>query len=132
MLHEDFYASGRPLNRERGIPSGFRECESQPSRSYLERTPLYRLLHFGRTPIASSDANHVGLLLVRLYQELGLDALEKLNGWFSGLLVEQRAPLQRGNRQMGVSRIAPSRPPGLTGRALAITNHQSSIPITNH
>lgn len=81
----------------------------------------------GEPPVASPDANHVGLALIRLSQELGLDALEKLNGWFSGLLVEQRAPLHRGNRQIDFSRIAPSRPPRLTGRALAIKNHRSLI-----
>jgi len=45
-------------------------------------------------PMASPDANHVGLALIRLSQELGVDALEKLNGWFSGLLVERRAPFE--------------------------------------
>ncbi len=44
--------------------------------------------------MASPDANHVGLALIRLSQELGVDALEKLNGWFSGLLVERRAPFE--------------------------------------
>ena len=37
--------------------------------------------------IASSDAQ---VELIQLYEELGLSALEKLNGWFSGLLVDLR------------------------------------------
>jgi asparagine synthase (glutamine-hydrolysing) len=35
--------------------------------------------------IASSDAQ---VQLIHLYEELGLSALEKLNGWFSGLLID--------------------------------------------
>lgn len=35
--------------------------------------------------IASSDAQ---LQLIRLYEELGLSALERLNGWFCGLLID--------------------------------------------
>ncbi len=37
--------------------------------------------------LASSDAQ---VQLIQLYEELGLSALEKLNGWFSGLLVDLR------------------------------------------
>jgi asparagine synthase (glutamine-hydrolysing) len=37
--------------------------------------------------IASSDAQ---VQLIHLYEELGLSALEKLNGWFSGLLIDLR------------------------------------------
>jgi asparagine synthase (glutamine-hydrolysing) len=37
--------------------------------------------------IASSDAQ---VHLIRLYEELGLSALERLNGWFSGLLIDLR------------------------------------------
>ena len=91
MLHEDSYSPGTYLNWELGIFSGF--VSADPSRrSALVWNAANDMACFvsGEVFIESPDANNIASTLIRLYQEIGLRALEKLNGWFSGLLVDLR------------------------------------------
>ena len=91
MLHEDFYSSGTYLNCELGIFSGFVSADpSHPPTLVWNAAGNIGCFISGEPFIESPDANNVASTLVRLYQEIGLRALEKLNGWFSGLLVDLR------------------------------------------
>ncbi|MGA2555237.1 MAG: asparagine synthase-related protein, partial [Verrucomicrobiota bacterium] len=102
MLHEDFYSSGTYASRESGIFSAFVGADSArpPSLAWNEGGNIGCFIS-GEPVIGSSDAAWPGsrghrlagdasAALVGLYQELGLGAFEKLNGWFSGLLVDLR------------------------------------------
>jgi len=88
MSHEDFYSSGDYVNGELGLFVGF--VIAEPARSpklTWDHSGEIGCFISGEAIIGSADAE-IGL--VNLYEELGLDALEKLNGWFSGGLVDLR------------------------------------------
>ena len=102
MLHEGFYSFGTYANCELGVFSAFvsRDSTSSPSLVWNEARNIGCFIS-GEAFIDSSDvdwlrsrghefSNHTGSALVHLYQELGLAAFEKLNGWFSGLLVDRQ------------------------------------------
>ena len=89
MLHEGFYSSGTYSNGELGIFSAFVSgVPSQPSTLVWNTAGTVGCFISGQPFI--SDTINVGSALIRLYEEVGLCALEKLNGWFSGLLVDLR------------------------------------------
>ena len=118
MLHEDFYSFGTYANRELGFFSAFvsRDSNSSPSLVWNEARNIGCFIS-GEAFIDSSDvdwlrsrnhefSNHTGSALVHLYQELGLAAFEKLNGWFSGLLVDrQHGRTVLFNDRYGLNRI---------------------------
>jgi len=118
MLHEDFYSSGTYVNRELGIFSAFVSSDSDRSPG-LVWNDVGNIGCFisGEAFIDSSDAdwlrsrghkfpNDIRLAFVHLYQELGLAALEKLNGWFSALVVDrQRRQTVLFNDRYGLNRI---------------------------
>jgi asparagine synthase (glutamine-hydrolysing) len=101
MLHEDFYSSGTYANRELGLFSAFVSSDSilSPSLVWNEAGKIGCFIS-GEAFIVSADADSLrsrdhritdtSSALVHLYEELGLAAFEKLNGWFSGLLVDLR------------------------------------------
>ena len=54
----------------------------------------------------SRHTDDAGRALVNLYEDLGLEALKKLNGWFSGLLVDLgRHQVVLFNDRYGLNRI---------------------------
>ena len=75
-------------NRELGIffASSRVDAGQRPNLAWNKARTIGCLIS-GDPFIASSDAQ---VELIQLYEELGLSALEKLNGWFSGLLVDLR------------------------------------------
>jgi len=91
MLHEDFYSSGTYANHELEIFSGFVSANpSHPPALFWNAADTIGCFVSGEPLIASSRANETGSVLIRLYEEGGLDALEKLNGCFAGLLMDLR------------------------------------------
>ena len=107
MLHEDFYSSGMYLNRELGIFSGFSNTDAaRPPALVWNATGNIGCFISGVPFIGAPDGNDLCSTLIRLYEEIGLRALEKLNGWFSGLLVDLRhRQAVLFNDRYGLSRI---------------------------
>src|SRR5258708_33402486 len=104
LLHEDFYKFGTFISEEAGLavgwvshPGSFSDCmpvwneaknvclvftgEDYQDRSWIERF---------RTEGHQFSAQNASYL-VHLYEDLGLKFLERMNGWFSGLLFDLRA-----------------------------------------
>ena len=103
-LHGDLSPWRTYASRELGIFFAFSpEHAGQPAKLAWNKPGTIGCLISGDAFIASSD---VELHLIQLYEELGLDALERLNGWFSGILIDLR---QRQavlfNDRYGVGRI---------------------------
>jgi asparagine synthase (glutamine-hydrolysing) len=88
MLHEDFYSSGDYVNRELGLFAAFVSADParSPKLTWGDSGEIGCFIS-GEAITGSTDAE-IGL--VNLYEKLGLDAFEKLNGWFSGVLVDLR------------------------------------------
>jgi asparagine synthase (glutamine-hydrolysing) len=88
MLHEDFYSSGDYVNSELRLFVGFVSAEpSRPSKLTWDDSGKIGCFISGEAITSSAEAER-GLL--NLYGKLGLDALERLNGCFSGILVDLR------------------------------------------
>jgi asparagine synthase (glutamine-hydrolysing) len=118
MLHEDFYSFGTYANRDLAFFSAFvsRDSTGSPSLVWNAARNIGCFIS-GEAFIGSSDvdwlrsrnhefSNHTGSALVHLYQEIGLAAFEKLNGWFSGLLVDrQHGRTVLFNDRYGLNRI---------------------------
>jgi asparagine synthase (glutamine-hydrolysing) len=119
LLHEDFYKSGSLVNEVAGVavgwvshPGSFADCmpvwnEDKnillvfSGEDYQNRAPIEKLRGEGHE-FTASNASY----LVHLYEQLGLQFLEHINGWFSGLILdlrEKRAFLF--NDRFGVGRI---------------------------
>ena len=119
LMHEPFYRDGMYSNEELGLWLGWVNHEG----SFSDCLPVWNekkdicLLFSGedfadqpdidalRTrghEFGSDDASY----LVHLYEEMGCAFLEKLNGWFTGVLVDLREEkLVLFNDRFGVSRI---------------------------
>ncbi len=119
LMHESFYTGGTYVNEELGLWLGWVNHEG----SFSDCLPIWNenkdicLLFSGedfadqadidalRTrghKFGSDDASY----LVHLYEEMGCAFLEKLNGWFSGVLVDLREQkLVLFNDRYGVNRI---------------------------
>jgi asparagine synthase (glutamine-hydrolysing) len=119
MMHEDFYSSSGYSNCELGVACGFVSAgaASPPSITWNESGNIGCFVS-GEAFISSADGewlrsrghrctNDAGPALVHLYEELDVAAaLEKLNGRFSGILVD--APRRRVvlfNDRYGLNRI---------------------------
>lgn len=105
MLHESFYTHGTYSNRDLGIFVGYTALEGSfadcmPIRNekgdiilfltgecYFDRSDLDGLKHRGHL---FNDHNVGGDILVHLYEEDDERFFERLNGWYSGLLVDLR------------------------------------------
>jgi asparagine synthase (glutamine-hydrolysing) len=107
MLHEDFYSSGTYLHWELGIFSGFVSADPSHRPTLVWNAEGNIGCFISGVPfIESLDANNIASTLSRLYEEMGLRALEELNGWFSGLLVDLRhRQAVLFNDRYGLSRI---------------------------
>ena len=119
MIHEPFYMDGTYINEELGLWSGWVNHQG----SFADCLPIWNekrdvcLLFSGEDfadqadidalrmrghEFGSDDASYI----VHLYEETGCEFLTKLNGWFSGVLVDLREQkLILFNDRYGVNRI---------------------------
>ncbi|MEI6560765.1 MAG: asparagine synthase-related protein [Verrucomicrobiota bacterium] len=105
MLHECSYLSGKYVNERMGVWAGwvchagsFSDCMPVWNET-KEVVLLFSGEHFAD---AREDAGH----LVHLYEAQGIQFLERINGWFSGLLVDLRArKIFLFNDRYGLGRI---------------------------
>ena len=102
MIHEPFYTSGSYVNEALGVGVGW---VSHPG-SFAASMPVWNrtrdvcLVFSGEDFANSAESEHSratgtyednrASYLVRRYEELGPGFLERLNGWFSGLVVDLR------------------------------------------
>jgi asparagine synthase (glutamine-hydrolysing) len=119
LIHEPFYTDGTYINEELGLWSGwachegtFGDClpiwnEKKDvcllfsGEDFADQADIDALRMRGHQ-FGSDDASY----LVHLYEETGYEFLEKLNGWFSGLLLDLREQkLVLFNDRYGVNRI---------------------------
>jgi asparagine synthase (glutamine-hydrolysing) len=119
MTHEPFYVSGTYVNEELGLWSGsvchqgaFADClpiwnEKKDicllfsGEDFADQADVDALRARGHD-FVSKDASY----LVHLYEEMGYGFLERLNGWFSGVLLDLREQkLVLFNDRYGVNRI---------------------------
>jgi len=119
LKHEPFYSDGTYINKELGLWSGwachkgaFEDClpiwnEKKDicllfsGEDFTDQVDIAALRMRGHE-FGSDDASY----LVHLYEEMGCAFLEKLNGWFSGVLLDLRAQkLVLFNDRYGVNRI---------------------------
>src|SRR5437588_9393060 len=103
LIHEPFYTDGTYINKGLGLWAGwachegaFGDClpiwnENKDicllfsGEDFADQAEIDALRMRGHE-FASEDASY----LVHLYEEMGYEFLEKLNGWFSGLLLDLR------------------------------------------
>src|SRR5947199_2123718 len=119
MTHEAFYVSGTYINEQLGLSSGwachkgaFGDClpiwnEKKDicllfsGENFADQADIDALRKHGHE-FRSDDASY----LVHLYEEMGYEFLEKLNGWFSGVLLDLREQkVVLFNDRYGVNRI---------------------------
>ena len=119
LMHEPFYTDGTYVNEELGLWSGwachkdaFGDClpiwnEKKDicllfsGEDFTDQADIDALRMRGHE-FGSDDASY----LVHLYEEMGCAFLEKLNGWFSGVLLDLREQkLVLFNDRYGVNRI---------------------------
>src|SRR6516162_4816684 len=80
VSHAGLFSNGMPVwNEERNI------CFVLTGEDYQDRAAIDRLRAEGHQ-FGAQNASY----LVHLYEDLGLKALEQMNGWFSGLIVDLR------------------------------------------
>jgi asparagine synthase (glutamine-hydrolysing) len=119
LMHEPFYTDGTYINEELGLWSGwachqgaFGDClpiwnEKKDvcllfsGEDFADQTDIDALRMRGHE-FGSDNASY----LVHLYEEMGYRFLEKLNGWFSGVLLDLREQkFVLFNDRYGVNRI---------------------------
>jgi asparagine synthase (glutamine-hydrolysing) len=119
LKHEPFYADGTYTNEELGLWSGW-TCHE---RAFDDCLPIWNekkdicLLFSGEDFADQADIDALRIrghefgpddasYLIHLYEEMGCEFLEKLNGWFSGVLVDLRErKLVLFNDRYGVNRL---------------------------
>src|SRR6266513_81581 len=119
MTHEAFYVSGTYINEELGLWSGW-ACHQG---AFGDCLPIWNekkdicLLFSGEDFADQADVDALRMrghefapddasYLVHLYEEMGCEFLEKLNGWFSGVLLDLREQkFVLFNDRYGVNRI---------------------------
>lgn len=119
MMHEKFYASGTYVNEKMGVWVGW-VCHKD---SFSDCLPIWSerkdicLLFSGEDFIDESEIENIktkghqfnqenASYLVHLYEEMGIRFLEKLNGWFCGVLVDLReGKVVLFNDRYGLNRI---------------------------
>ena len=119
MRHESFYGSGTYVDEGQGVfvgwtvhPGSYSDCLPITNEDrkvtlffsgehFADRSDYDALKNRGHA-VNRLDAS----ALVHLYEEGGLDFLRKLNGWFHGLLVDQRSDLVAlFNDRFGMQRL---------------------------
>ena len=119
LMHEPFYTDGTYINEELGLWSGWACHEG----AFADCLPIWNekkdicLLFSGEDFADQADIDALRMrghefgsddasYLVHLYEEMGCEFLEKLNGWFSGVLVDLREQkFVLFNDRYGVNRI---------------------------
>ena len=119
LMHEPFYRDGKYINRQLGIWLGWVNHEG----SFSDCLPIWNenkdicLLFSGEDFADQADIDALrtrghefgpddASYLVHLYEEMGYGFLEKLNGWFSGVLLDLREQkFVLFNDRYGVNRI---------------------------
>jgi asparagine synthase (glutamine-hydrolysing) len=119
LKHEPFYTNGTYVNEELGLWSGWACHEG----AFGDCLPIWNekkdicLLFSGEDFADQADIDELkkrghefGLddasYLVHLYEEMGYEFLEKLNGWFSGVLLDLRVQkFVLFNDRYGVNRV---------------------------
>lgn len=103
MMHESFYNSGTYSNEQLGLSVGWVNHKG----SFSDCMPAWNetkdvcLIFAGEDFTDTAEIDHLraqghqfnsenASYLVHLYEEMGLSFVEKLNGWFSGILVDLR------------------------------------------
>ena len=103
MVHEPFYTSGIYVNEQLGIWTGWVGHKD----SFADCMPVWNetkdvcLIFSGEDFINRGEIEHLrakghdceldnASYLVHFYEEMGLKFIEKLNGWFCGLLLDNR------------------------------------------
>ena len=119
LMHESFYTDGTYINEELGLWLGWVNQEG----SFSDCLPIWNekkdicLLFSGEDFADQADIDSLRIrghefgpndasYLVHLYEEMGCEFLEQLNGWFSGVLLdfrEQKVVLF--NDRYGVNRL---------------------------
>ena len=126
MLHEAFYSSGTYTNPVLGIVSAFVSADTNlpPGLQWNENRTIGCFVS-GEAFLESSDpdllrlcdqrvSKDTAMVLTNLYQELGVSALEKLNGRFSGILLDSnRRQAVLFNDRYGLNRIYVFESPGM-------------------
>ena len=118
-MHEQFYVSGTYINGAIGLCIGWANHEG----SFGDCLPIWNekrnicLFFSGEDFANQADIDALTMrghdlgsgeasYLVHLYEEMGYQFLEKLNGWFSGVLLDLRAQkLVLFNDRYGVNRV---------------------------
>ncbi len=119
LMHEPFYTEGTCINEELGLWRGWAchkgafggclpiwnekkdICLIFSGEKFADQTDIDAL----RTRGHKFAADHASYL-VHLYEDMGCGFLERLNGWFSGILVDLREQkLVLFNDRYGVNRI---------------------------
>lgn len=104
MLHEDFYSSDTYTNRDLGVFCTSVSADSSHSPSLVWNKEGNIGCFVSGDSFTGSSGTQVSL--IHFYEERGLCALERLNGWFSGVLVDlQRSQVVLFNDRYGLSRI---------------------------
>jgi asparagine synthase (glutamine-hydrolysing) len=119
LMHESFYTSGTYMNEDLGLWLGWVNHQG----SFADCLPIWNekkdvcLLFSGEDFTDQADIDALrgrghefgpddASYLVHLYEEMGCEFLEKLNGWFSGVLVDLREQkFVLFNDRYGVNRI---------------------------
>jgi asparagine synthase (glutamine-hydrolysing) len=119
LMHEPFYADGTYINEELGLTLGWVNYKG----SFADCLPIWNekkdicLLFSGEDFADQADIDALKMhghefapgdasYLVHLYEEMGCQFLEKLNGWFSGVLLDLREQkFVLFNDRYGVNRI---------------------------
>jgi asparagine synthase (glutamine-hydrolysing) len=119
MMHEPFYTSDTYVNEEIGLWIGWANQEG----SFADCLPIWNekkdicLVFSGEDCADQADIDALrarghafgsdnASYLVHLYEEMGCEFLEKLNGWFSGVLVDLREQkFVLFNDRYGVNRV---------------------------
>jgi asparagine synthase (glutamine-hydrolysing) len=118
MMHDDSYTSGEYVNQEVGIFSALiaRDSATRPNLSWNNSHDIGCFIS-GETAVDKTDADPTqtkrrytsgeeASILAHLYEESGTKALLKLNGWFSGLIVDLRKrEMVLFNDRFGLNRI---------------------------
>jgi asparagine synthase (glutamine-hydrolysing) len=117
MLHDDSYTSGEYVNREVGIFSALiaRDSAGRPNLSWNNSREIGCFIS-GEVVVDKTDGDLTqegpntsgdgASLLAHLYEKSGTKALLKLNGWFSGFIVDLRKrEMVLFNDRFGLNRI---------------------------
>jgi asparagine synthase (glutamine-hydrolysing) len=105
MMHEDFYQSGTYVNQQIGLYIGWTCFAPGFAPIWNQRRDLFLIFTGEHYADDESEAQNLEWLL-ELYEKLGPQCLARLNGLFSGILVDLRKEtLFLFNDRYGLSRI---------------------------